>query len=67
MALVQNLSVVRHGRRSGTPRSRSPQEDFLVLQGAELNRITRSLNKQERVEQDRINRANSIREAHEKR
>mgnify|MGYP000113072786 CR=1 FL=1 len=64
MALVQNLGHVSHGRRAGNVRN---QNDFLILREDELDRITASLTKQERQEQERIQQINLINQSHAKR
>ena len=52
MALVQNLGVVGHGRRAGTPKS----ENVFVLPQAELERIQHNLTRAEREELERKER-----------
>ena len=56
MALVQNLGVVGHGRRTGTPKS----ESVFVLPQEELDRIHHSLTKAERADIERQERAAAI-------
>jgi len=62
MALVQNLGVVGHGRRTGTPKS----ENVFVLPQEELDRIHHSLTRAEREDIERQERAAAIKASYEK-
>lgn len=63
MALVQNLGIVGHGRRTGTPKS----ENVFVLPQEELDRIHHSLTRAEREDIERQERAAAIKVKNRKR
>merc|ERR1712228_830261 len=63
MAVVQNLGHINHGRRAGNARN---QNDFLIIQQDELDRINFSLTKEERAEHERLQRIKAINDSHAK-